>query len=443
MQGQQQESVGAYRLALVLAIVTLSFWAFGHKLYSALLPGLSSGLSLSAADTGIARAAVVIGYFLMALPAAFISRNFGYKVGMLFGLGTLAVGMFLFHPAIENKSVAYIVMAATVIGSGLAIIEFTVAPLVVALGPKKSAIQRMNFAHFFSALGIVIGAAASERILHDALGKTGDLLGRSLLMPMASVGVIAIALAFFLEIANFPAVASARVTASDNTWASFRLPLRSHRFRLGVLAQFLALFAQVTLAGYAVRYSLAVMPAWTPQIAEAWLFSAMLAFVAGRFVSCVLMFRVEPLLLLMVFSFAGMLCAATSLLVSGIVGVYGVVAASFFIAMQFPTIFAHTIRDLGDMAKSATSIVMFVAFSGTGLVGLIVYALTQHAVRLTMLVPLICCAGIVACVIAIRRMERHAPSAYRGPAARPIGVAAAIHSSARRASADAADNCQG
>lgn len=405
MQGEQQETAGAYRLALVLAFATLSFWAFGHWIYSSLLPGLSVALSLSSADTGIARAAVVIGYFLMALPAAFISRNFGYKVGILFGLGMLAVGMFLFHPAVENKTVAYIVMAATVIGSGLAIIEFTVAPLVVALGPKKSAIQRMNFAHFFSALGLVVGAAISERILREAAGKTGEMLGQSLFLPMATVGVVAIGLAFFLEITNFPVVASIRVAPNDNTWASFRPPLRVPGFRLGVLAQFLALFAQVTVSGYAVRYSLAVMPSWTHQIAQAWLLWAMVGFVAGRFVGSVLMFRVEPMILLIIFSAGATLSSATSLFGSGIVGIYGLIASSFFIAIQFPTVFAHTIRDLGDMAKSATSIIMFVAFTGTGVAGLIVYLLTSHAVRLTMIVPCLCCAGIVACAVVMRRTE--------------------------------------
>lgn len=406
MQSEQKETAGAYWLALALAFATLAFWAFGHWIYSSLLPGLSGALSLSPTDTGIARAAVVIGYFLMALPAAFISRNFGYKVGILFGLGTLAVGMFLFHPAVENKTVAYIVTAAAVIGSGLAIIEFTVAPLVVALGSRKGAIQRMNFAHFFSALGLVAGAVISERILHEAAGKTGSMLGQSLLLPMAAVGVFAIALAFFLEIANFPAVASARVGPSDRTWDSFRPPLRVPGFRLGVLAQFLALMAQVTVSGYALRYCLAVMPSWTPLIAQEWLVWAMAAFVAGRFVGSVLMFWVEPMLLLMLFSTGAMLCTATSLFASGVLGVYGLIGASFFIAIQFPTIFAHTIRDLGEMAKSATSIVMFAAFSGTGAVGLIVYAMTMHAVRLTMIVPCLCCAGIVACVVILRRAEK-------------------------------------
>jgi FHS family L-fucose permease-like MFS transporter len=141
-------------------------------------------------------------------------------------------------------------------------------------------------------------------------------------------------------------------------------------------------------------------------MAQEWLVWAMVAFVAGRFVGAVLMFRIEPLLLLIVFSGCAALAAAACLFGSGIIGIYGLIAASFFVAIQFPTIFAHTIRDLGDMAKSATSIIMFFAFSATGVAGLILYLLTTNAVRLTMIVPCLCCAGIVVCAIAMRRAKR-------------------------------------
>jgi FHS family L-fucose permease-like MFS transporter len=223
---------------------------------------------------------------------------------------------------------------------------------------------------------------------------------------MATVGVIAIALAFVVEIANFPAVASTRVASTDRTWPSFQLPLRLPAFRLSVLAQFLALFAQVTVSGYALRYSLLVMPSWTVQMAHDWLIWAMVAFVAGRFVGAVLMFRVEPIRLLMVFSAVALLSSMTTLFGSGIIGVYGLIATSFFMAIQFPTIFAHSIRDLGDMAKTATSIIMLIAFGGTGVAGLTLYALTTHATRLAMIAPCLCCAGIVACAVVMRRAER-------------------------------------
>jgi FHS family L-fucose permease-like MFS transporter len=38
-------------------------------------------------------------YFLLALPAAFINERFGYKAGLLAGLGLAAAGAFLFYPA--------------------------------------------------------------------------------------------------------------------------------------------------------------------------------------------------------------------------------------------------------------------------------------------------------------------------------------------------------
>ena len=38
-------------------------------------------------------------YFLLALPAAFINERFGYKVGLLSGLGLAALGAFAFYPA--------------------------------------------------------------------------------------------------------------------------------------------------------------------------------------------------------------------------------------------------------------------------------------------------------------------------------------------------------
>ncbi len=38
-------------------------------------------------------------YFTLAIPASFINRRFGYKTGVLTGLGVAAVGGLLFFPA--------------------------------------------------------------------------------------------------------------------------------------------------------------------------------------------------------------------------------------------------------------------------------------------------------------------------------------------------------
>jgi hypothetical protein len=43
-------------------------------------------------------------YFLLAMSAAFIDQRFGYKTGILTGLGLAALGALLFYPAYQRSS---------------------------------------------------------------------------------------------------------------------------------------------------------------------------------------------------------------------------------------------------------------------------------------------------------------------------------------------------
>ena len=399
-----------YGTAVVLTIMALALWGFGHRLYATLLPSLGAALQLSPQKTDMARAAVAIGYFVMALPTAFISRNFGCKVGVLFGLGIFAVGMFLFRPAVEEHSFFFIILAAAVIGSGLAIIQITTAPLILFLGPKKSAIQRMNFAQAFTPLGSLCGLFLGQKILSDVLRKNISDIGHNLMLPLSTVGVIAIALAFALELAEFPAGAIARSPANESTWASFLPPLRHARFRYGLAALLFSLLAQVIMAGFALRYCQHVMPSWTPAITFRWYVIGILTFTVGRFFGSVLMFWLDPMVLLVFFCVASALGSAIAIVAPGIFGIYALVAASFFLSIQLPTIFAHAIRDLGEFAKSGAAIMMLVAFSGTGLIGLVALLTTTQTLHAIMVLPAVCFAATAIFAAAMRRAERAEPS---------------------------------
>lgn len=406
MQRENSAGLVRYGAAVVLTIMALALWGLGHRLYAALLPDLAAALHLSPQRADMARAAVAIGYFVMALPTAFISRNFGCKVGVLFGLGTFAFGMFLFHPAVEQHSFLFLILAAAVIGSGLAIIQITTAPLILFLGPKDSAIQRMNFAQAFTPLGSLCGLFLSQRILGDVLSKNSGDIGHNLMLPLSTVGVVAIALAFALELANFPAGAIARSPAKESTWASFLPPLRHARFRFGLFALLFSLLAQVIIAGFAVRFCQTVMPSWTPAVTFQWYVVGILAFTVGRFTGSVLMFWLEPMALLVVFCVASALCSAVAIVAPGIYGIYAMILASFFLSIQLPTIFAHALRDLGESAKSAAAIMMLVAFSGTGLIGLVALLTTTQTLHAIMLLPAVCFAAAAVFAAAMRRAER-------------------------------------
>jgi len=422
MQTDERASVVKYAPAIILTVLALGVWGFGHRLYATLLPDLGMAMQLSSAKIEVARAAVAVGYFIMALPTAFISRNFGCKVGALFGLGTFAVGMFLFQPAVEQQSYALVILAAVVIGSGLAIIQITTAPLILFLGPKESAIRRMNFAQAVAPLGGLAGIFLGQHILSVVLSKSATQIGHDLMIPLSSVGVAAIALAFALELAHFPAGAIARSPSKESTWASFLPPLRNQRFRLAVLAQLLSLLAQVIISAFALGYCHSAMPSWTPEVLQNWYLVGLIAFAGGRFLGAGLMYRFDPMALLLISCVGSVVATTLAVFAPGILGVYALAVTCFFLSIQLPTIFAHGLRDLGEQAKTGAAIMMFVAFSGTGVAGLVALLTTTAAVHAIMILPALCFAGTALCVAALRRgdiAERSSPSKQHAPSPRP------------------------
>ena len=83
----------------------------------------------------------------MAIPAGLIMKRFGYKFGIILGLGLFALGAFLFYPATTFGTFIPFLMALFVIACGLATLETAANPYSTVLGPKESAPRRINFSH--------------------------------------------------------------------------------------------------------------------------------------------------------------------------------------------------------------------------------------------------------------------------------------------------------
>jgi FHS family L-fucose permease-like MFS transporter len=99
-------------------------------------------------------------YFSLAIPAAIINNRYGYKAGVLTGLGLATVGGLLFIPA--GMLLAYLpfLLALFVLAAGLSILETSANPFVIAMGPEENATQRLNLAQSFNQVGANIGVLA-------------------------------------------------------------------------------------------------------------------------------------------------------------------------------------------------------------------------------------------------------------------------------------------
>jgi FHS family L-fucose permease-like MFS transporter len=76
--------------------------------------------------------------------------------------------------------------------------------------------------------------------------------------------------------------------------------------------------------------------------------------------------------------------------VGGAVGLWALVATSFFMSIMFPTIFALAIRDLGPLTKLGSSMVVMAIIGGAVLTALMGWVSDLSAITYAILVPAGC-----------------------------------------------------
>src|SRR3954453_13428923 len=82
--------------AFIMVTSLFFLWGFAHNLDPILIPHLKKSFTLTTTQSTLIDSAVFIAYFIMALPAGFIMKKYGYKIGIISGLLLFAIGSFLF-----------------------------------------------------------------------------------------------------------------------------------------------------------------------------------------------------------------------------------------------------------------------------------------------------------------------------------------------------------
>ncbi|MBD0294382.1 MAG: MFS transporter [Flavisolibacter sp.] len=136
----QNKATGQSKTGFAFILITSLFflWGFAHNLDPILIPHLKKSFTLTTTQSTLIDSAVFIAYFLMALPAGYIMKRFGYKMGIITGLLFFSTGAFLFIPAANTQSYTFFLFALFVIACGLTILETAANPYASALGPHET-----------------------------------------------------------------------------------------------------------------------------------------------------------------------------------------------------------------------------------------------------------------------------------------------------------------
>jgi MFS family permease len=79
--------------------------------------------TMSTFEASLVQFAYFGAYFCLALPTAFLNERFGYKVGVLTGLGLAAIGAFGFYPAAKSLTFGVFLIALFILAAGLSVLE--------------------------------------------------------------------------------------------------------------------------------------------------------------------------------------------------------------------------------------------------------------------------------------------------------------------------------
>jgi FHS family L-fucose permease-like MFS transporter len=358
-----------YLFAFALVTSLFFLWGFVHNLDPILIPHLKRSFTLTTTQSTLIDSAVFIAYFVMALPAGFIMKKFGYKIGIISGLLLFAIGSFMFLPAADYQSYNYFLIALFIIACGLTILETAANPYAAVLGDPKTSTQRLNFAQSFNglaaALAPVIGARiiltkghtdAELSVMTDAARKLALASeAASVKMPYMILGIVLVVVAILFAITHLPKLNTDPAhTASKSIFHAFK----HKHLTWAVIAQFFYVGAQVSVFSLFILY--AEKSASLSQVTAAdYLGACGIAFLIGRFLGTFFMRYILPEKLLALYAAISTLLCLVAIFATGIITVYAVIGICFFMSIMFPTIFSLGIKDLkGDTEYGSSLIIM-------------------------------------------------------------------------------------
>ncbi|MEO7324925.1 MAG: sugar MFS transporter [Dokdonella sp.] len=398
------------RVALAVATTLFFMWGFITVLNDVLIPHLKSLFNLDYAQAMLVQLIFFGAYFLMSLPAGKVIAWLGYRNGILIGLAVTGVGALLFIPAAQTVSYAMFLGAFFVLASGITLLQVAANPYVSLLGDPRYASSRLNLAQALNSLGTTLAPKLGGMLI-----LSGSVLGATQLAKLAppellayraqqaalvtgpyiGVAVTLFVLAFVVWLFRLPPLteATARADAHKHRFADV---LRHRHLRLGVVAIFLYVGAEVSIGSFMINYL--SMPS-IGDISEATAAGYVSLYwggaMVGRFVGFALMRTLDPRRLLGSFAALAALLVALTMIAQGHAALWSVIAIGLFNSIMFPTIFTVAIEGMGKLTDKASSL-LIMAIVGGAIVPVLQGMLADHiGLQHAFVLPLACYVFIV------------------------------------------------
>ncbi len=158
-----------YLIPFIITTCCFSLWGFANDFTNPLVKVFEQVFIISTSQASWLQFAFYTGYFCMAIPAALFIRRYSYKAAIILGLALYGGGALITLPASISANFWIFCLASYVITYGLAFLETSCNPYILAMGPQETATQRLNLAQAFNPIGSLTGMAVATFVLAPAL----------------------------------------------------------------------------------------------------------------------------------------------------------------------------------------------------------------------------------------------------------------------------------
>lgn len=394
-----------------------------------------------------------IAYACFSFLAGSIIKKIGYKNGVIAGLVLVAIGSYMFFPAVAVLSYPLFLAAVFVMATGVVFLQTAANPYVAALGPQETAPARLNLTQALNGVACTIAPfLAGILVLAPAVmalkaGASASEAAKFVQMPFVVIGTLVVLIAIGITFIKLPSI------TGDTTIPS-KSVLKKPQVWFGALAIFCYVGAEVGTAGQIAPYlkggGIAVDVAvklsaiyWGGSMvgrffgsillsnlpsAKRYQYSAFVmvfAFFVGWFITSAavtegkFVFTSQPLngviflgiaivnffLMLLgkgkanvalgVFGTVNVLLIVAAAMVPATLGMWCLLSIGFFNSIMFPNIFALAVNDLDPSEMPLASGIINTLIAGGAVIPLLMGALTDSFnARWALLVPIICYAYI-------------------------------------------------
>jgi len=395
-----------------------------------------------------------VAYACFSFLCGSIIKKIGYKSGVIAGLALVAMGSYMFFPAVAALSYPLFLLAVFVMATGVVFLQTAANPYVVALGPQETAPARLNLTQALNGVATTVAPfLAGILVLAPAVlalkgGATAAEAAKFVQMPFIIIGTIVVLIAIGIAFIKLPNI-------TGDTTISSKSVLKKPQVWLGAIGIFCYVGAEVGTAGQIAPYLKADGTALDVAVklsaiywggamigrffgsillgnlanAKKYQYSAyvmIFAFFVGWFITSASMdngqfvFVSQPLngliflgiavanfflmllgkgkanLALGIFGTVNMLLILAAFMLPATIGMWCLLSIGFFNSIMFPNIFSLGVNDLDPSEMPLASGIINTLIVGGAVIPLLMGALTDSfSARGALLIPVACYAYIV------------------------------------------------